>query len=69
MLSASELKVAVEAEPCRCERCPNCQGTGLVRPQRYHDLGTCSRCRGTGGAALLCDRCDWLEEMSQEEHN
>jgi len=37
-LTRSELKAAVEKEPCRCE------------------------------PGFICDRCDWLEEMSQEEH-
>jgi len=67
LMSNAELKTAVEREPCRCVRCHACGGTGTIIIFAT-ELDECATCSGTG-AEFTCDRCDFLEELSQEEHD
>jgi len=70
----------LESEPCTCESCPECRGTGNVYwllghyEGPYHpcddlaDPQPCECCEN--GVLSLCDRCAELEAYySQETHS
>lgn len=56
----------LEAEPCRCVTCGDCNGSGNieVRTGSYPewDLESCEECGGSG-ITEVCTRCELLEEM------
>ena len=60
----------LENEPCRCEHCALCRGTGNVRvsdltqPEGF-DLEPCDQCYG--GISDICDRCQLLEDWYNEK--
>lgn len=59
----------LENEPCSCEPCGFCRGTGNIRvpdlsmPEGW-DLEPCDQCNG--GIVEVCDRCALLEDLDHE---
>lgn len=67
----------VEAEPCRCVPCADCEGsgsywvdswgryTGQHRSDDLDEMEPCDTCGGSG-ISETCDRCQLLTEMDYE---
>lgn len=56
---------------CKCVRCNDCKGFGLIEVTRANDLDEeyerCDMCDGTGWVET-CDFCLNLKEMEEEEN-
>ena len=70
MRAESEYIEKLKAQPCTCERCCMCNGTGLLRAPTggypEWDLESCDECRGTR-ITDDCARCMDLYEAQHEE--
>ncbi len=66
----TETRAKLNAEPCHCERCDWCHGSGRF-PDResWSGLETepCEECGGSG-ITETCDRCQLLIEMDYEDN-
>lgn len=62
-----EWVIKLEAEPCECVRCPDCNGNGHVMSDwdDFIDIEPCGMCRG--GIVEECDRCMDLCDYDEEE--
>jgi len=58
----------VEAEPCTCVRCGDCNGSGKdwLDPHGHYLRKLCDACGGSG-ISKVCDRCQLLDEMGYED--
>jgi hypothetical protein len=59
----------LEAEPCKCIRCPNCNGSGDYDAWGHYvddmdDPEPCDMCRG--GITEECDRCTALNDYEMD---
>ena len=59
--------------PCKCVKCPDCNGLGQVeyRTGSYPetDLETCCRCRGSGVSEKCWECDDFSEDDFSEDFN